>query len=68
MKRRADIQKDGAPVRLSTGGYVQAVDFDSIVAAAAKADAKVELVIRAGQHAVPGRIIAYVAPAQAADR
>jgi uncharacterized membrane protein len=63
----ADIKKDGAPVRLSTGGYVQAVDFGSIVAAAAEADAKVELVIRAGHHAVPGRVIAYVAPARAAD-
>ncbi len=63
----ADIQTNGAPVMLSTGGYVQAVDFNSIVAAAAHADAKVALVIRAGQHAVPGRIIAYVAPERAAD-
>ena len=48
------------------GGYVQAIDFEAIVGAAAEADAVVELDIRAGQHAVPGRIAAYVTPKNAA--
>ena len=64
---RPDLKQQGAPVLLSYGGYVQAIDFGSIVAAAAEADAVVELAIRAGQHAVPGRILAYVTPKKAAN-
>ncbi len=64
---RPDLKQRGEPVLLSYGGYVQAIDFDSIVAAAAEANAVVELSIRAGQHAVPGRILGYVSPKKAAD-
>ncbi len=64
----ADIETRGAPVTLPYGGYVQAVDFDSIVAAAAKCNAVVSLVIRAGHYAVPGRVIAHVLPRSAVDR
>ena len=56
------IEKTGAPVISPHGGYVQAIDFDSIVAAAAHANAKVAMDIRAGDHVVPGRTIAYVVP------
>jgi len=62
-----NIETRGTPVTLPHGGYVQAVDFDSIVAAAAKRDAVVSLVIRAGHYAVPGRVVAYVSPREAAD-
>jgi uncharacterized membrane protein len=63
----SDIDKRGAPVLLARGGYVQAVDFQGIVNAAAQADAVVALDIRAGQHAVPGRVAAHVAPKKAAQ-
>ena len=53
-------------MQLAHGGYVQAVDFQSIVTAAAEADAVVALDIRAGHHAVPGGVIAYVTPKKAA--
>lgn len=48
------------PVALTRGGHIQAIDYDSIVRAAAQHDASVKLTIRAGQHAVPGAICAYV--------
>lgn len=57
----------GALVTLSDGGYVQAIDYTAIVRAACEAEAFVELDIRAGQHAVPGSILAYVSPQRAAD-
>lgn len=63
----SDIDKRGAPVLLAHGGYVQAVDFQGIVNAAAQADAVVALDIRAGQHAVPGRMAAHVSPKKAAQ-
>ncbi len=63
----SDIDKRGAPVLLAHGGYVQAVDFQGIVNAAAQTDAVVALDIRAGQHAVPGRLAAHVSPKKAAQ-
>jgi uncharacterized membrane protein len=63
----ASIDKGGAPVLLTHGGYVQAVDFPSIIHAAAQADAVVALDIRAGHHAVPGRILAHVVPKKAEE-
>ncbi len=61
-----DIEKRGAPVALPNGGYVQAIDFLSIVNAAAQADAVVALDIRAGHHIIPGRNVAHVTPKKAA--
>lgn len=61
-----DIDKRGAPVTLTKGGYVQAVDFQSIVHAAAQADAVVAFDIRAGHHIIPGRVVAHVTPKKAA--
>lgn len=60
-------KKSGAPIPLTVGGYVQGIDFGAIVKAAAKAEALVTLDIRAGQHAVPGHVFAYVTPKKAAD-
>jgi uncharacterized membrane protein len=59
---------EGAPVMLSYGGYVQAIDVRTIVHAAAEADAFVELIIRAGQHAVSGSILGYVSPKAACEK
>ncbi len=61
------LKQQGAPVHLSHGGYVQAIDYDGIVAAACAADAHVELAIRPGQHALPGRVFAYITPKKAAE-
>jgi uncharacterized membrane protein len=63
----ADLDRRGAPVQLAHGGYVQAVDFQSIVDAAAQVNAVVALDIRAGHHAVPRGIVAHVTPKKAAD-
>jgi uncharacterized membrane protein len=60
------LRRQGAPVTLAYGGYVRAVSYESIMRAATDADAKVELDIRAGQHAAPGVTIAYVTPGKAA--
>ncbi len=57
----------GAPVRLTQGGYVQAIDYGQIVEAATHADALVVLDIRAGQHAAPGTILGTVSPKKAAQ-
>jgi uncharacterized membrane protein len=59
-------KKGGAPIPLTVGGYVQGIDFGAVVKAAAKAEAVVTLDIRAGQHAVPGHVFAYVTPKKAA--
>lgn len=61
------LKQQGAPVHLSHGGYVQAIDYDGIVAAACAADARVEFAIRPGQHALPGRVFAYITPKKAAE-
>ncbi len=58
----------GAPVVLSYGGYVQAIDVPAIVHAAAEADAFVELSIRAGHHAVAGSILGHVSPKAACEK
>ncbi|MDP2409447.1 MAG: DUF2254 domain-containing protein [Pseudolabrys sp.] len=64
----ADTAMRGAPVSLTAGGYVQAIDIDAIVDAAAEAEAFVALDIRAGQHTVPGCVVSHVSPAAAAER
>ena len=51
------------PVQLAHGGYVQAIDYQSIANAAAEADAFVALTLRAGHHAITGDIAATVTPA-----
>lgn len=60
----SDIESE--PVPVAYGGYVQAIDFHAIVRAAKDAKALIELNIRAGQHAVPGSVLAYVSPRIAA--
>lgn len=65
--QQPELKRHGKPVLLARGGYAQVIDYDSIVSTATKANAVVELDIRAGHHAVPGRILGYVSPAPAAD-
>jgi len=54
------------PVQLAYGGYVQAIDYQSIADAAAEADAVVALTLRAGHHAITGEIAAVITPAERA--
>lgn len=56
-----------ATVPLVSGGYVQAIDIDSLVLRAAETNALIELQIRAGQHALTGSVLARVTPRNALD-
>jgi len=58
---------NAAPVALRSGGYVQAVEFGTVLRAACAAHACVRIDLRAGHHAVPGFIAARVVPAEAAS-
>lgn len=62
-----DSKGQGAPLMLSRGGYVQAIDYNQIVKAATEAGAKVVLDLRTGQHVVSGSILGFVTPKKAAD-
>jgi uncharacterized membrane protein len=57
--------RDGTPIVLPKGGYVQAIDYGVIVRAATKANAKIALDVRAGHHIVTGVVGAYVTPTSA---
>ena len=59
--------KTGAPLKLKSSGYVQAVDYGELVAIACKADAVIELSFKPGRHLVEGTNFAWIAPAAAAD-
>ncbi len=52
-----------APLTLSRGGYVEAIDFDLLVELVETAGAAVKLDIRAGHHVISGRPIGWIAPA-----
>jgi uncharacterized membrane protein len=54
-----------APLTLSAGGYVQAIDFERLVKLAADSDCIIQLDVRAGHHGVRGAPYAWVTPASA---
>lgn len=54
------VQDGDEVVRLPNGGYVQVVDIDRLVEAAAENNALILLHYRAGQHVLPGSIGAWV--------
>jgi len=54
------IRDSDMPVRLSQGGYIQAVDIDRLVAVAKENDALIVLKHRPGQHVLPGGVGAWV--------
>jgi uncharacterized membrane protein len=60
------IRGDGAPLLAASGGYVQVIDFDSIVRAACEADVVVELDVRAGHHIIARNRIGWIAPSERA--
>jgi uncharacterized membrane protein len=56
----------GAPLQLKSRGYVQRIDYDALVRAARKADARIVLNYRPGAHVLDGEIDAWiVGPANA---
>jgi uncharacterized membrane protein len=50
----------GAPVRLRARGYVQRIDYPSLVRAARKHNAAIRLAYNAGSHVVDGEVDAWV--------
>jgi uncharacterized membrane protein len=56
-----------ASIRLSRGGYVQAIDHRRLAEVAAKADAVIELAVKAGDHTIEGETWAFIAPPEAAS-
>ena len=57
-----EARESDAPVRLPEGGYIQIIDADRLVSAAADNDAMIILKHRAGQHLLPGSVCALVRP------
>lgn len=61
------VWERGAPLNISDGGYIQAIDHGGIVDIAKEADAVAELSINVGDHIIPGCIFAWIAPRKAAN-
>ena len=61
--------RSGAPARtgFQSSGYVQAIDYAGLAAAAAEHDALIEVLVRPGHHVLAGRTHAHVWPAAALD-
>jgi uncharacterized membrane protein len=62
-KRPADT---GAPLKLKSSGYVQALDHGGLVEIAEEADAVIEISFKPGRHVVEGSTFAWINPAGAA--
>jgi uncharacterized membrane protein len=65
--RPPGIRKHAPSLRLPSGGYVQAIDYDRLVKLARKSDGMIELDICPGDHAVAGRRIGWIDPAPDED-
>ena len=57
----------GVPLRTETGGYVQVINYDELLAAAERADALIELALRPGHHVLANGTYGWVTPASAFD-
>lgn len=57
----------GAPVKLKPRGYVQRIDYEALVRAAQKADARIFLAYRPGAHVLDGETDAWIAGADAEE-
>jgi len=64
----ATIESSGAKIPNMKDGYLQAIRYEMLVRAAAKADAVVHVPYRPGNFLVEGRELAAVWPPEAADR
>lgn len=66
-KPGASPSETGAPLSLTANGYVQAIDYEWLVACAKDADATIEISFKPGRHVVEGSTYAWIAPAEAAS-
>jgi uncharacterized membrane protein len=57
----------GGPLSLTANGYVQALDYEGLVASAKEADAVIEISFKPGRHVVEGSTYAWISPADAAN-
>jgi len=57
----------GAPLTLTSSGYVQALDHHGLVAIAEEADAVIEISFKPGRHVIEGTTFAWIAPADATN-
>jgi uncharacterized membrane protein len=57
----------GARLRAKSGGYVEAIDFGAALKIARDADVAIEFDVRAGHHVIPGAVVGWVGPAEAAS-
>jgi uncharacterized membrane protein len=57
----------GAPLTVTSSGYVQALDHHGLVEIAEDADAVIEISFKPGRHVVEGTAFAWVAPAETAS-
>lgn len=62
------IERDGAAVAAQRSGYLQAVEIQRLVRAAARADGIIRLAYRPGQFVLEGSTLATVWPAELANR
>jgi uncharacterized membrane protein len=65
--RPQSIRARGAPLRTVAGGYVEAIDFGRLQAAARSIDATIELRVRAGHHVIAQSLIGWIEPGAKAD-
>jgi uncharacterized membrane protein len=63
----AELRPESVPLRASSGGYVEAIDFDAALRLAKEADIAIEFDVRAGHHVIPGMIVGRAAPGGAAS-
>lgn len=66
-EQESDEIPDGpqAAIRVSSAGYIQAIDQKNLVDAACTAGCVIKLDVRAGHHVLPGAVIGHVVPAAA---
>jgi uncharacterized membrane protein len=57
----------GVPLYFDHSGYVQTIDYRSMVNIAKEAGATIELAFKAGRHAIQGSVFGWIAPPEAAN-
>jgi uncharacterized membrane protein len=57
-----EMHGPSAQVMLASNGYIQTIDYDAILSAAAKADVTVALTLRAGQYRIADSVLANISP------
>lgn len=55
---------EGYPILASNAGYLQAIDYDSLIATATANDAVISLKIHSGNFIISGTVLAHIIPAE----